>query len=107
MGCFDFIFKGWAPDEPKLKLKLIAEYRGATKYRFGSCEVIKSQDNGRLHLSIWHASRYPTWHECKKMVNKLADKNKAMVMVLEPKKSKRYGRRKYYFEFFELKKTEI
>ena len=52
----------------------------------GTMLVLRSIDAGRLHLSISHKHRYPTWDEIKRMREKYLPMDKFFVMVFPPRK---------------------
>ena len=53
-------------------------------YLMGDVQILKSVDDGRLHLSISHPKRYPTWAEIHKVRYELLPVAKHFVMALPP-----------------------
>jgi hypothetical protein len=57
------------------------------RYRLGNCTVfLGTMPNGRIHMSISHPSRYPSWKEIKDARYALVPDRKDMAMYL-PRKS--------------------
>ena len=54
-------------------------------YRYGECNIFKAIERERLHISISHPSRLPTWDEIKYIRYNLALNKKNMAMFLPPK----------------------
>jgi len=51
----------------------------------GSLKIIISEDAGRLHLSVSHPLRYPTWDEIKEIRYKYLPNEKTFGILLPPK----------------------
>ena len=58
---------------------------GVKCWRFKQCSVIRSVDRDRLHLSIAHPTRLPTWDEVFQARYSLLPLGKFFVMVLPPR----------------------
>ena len=57
---------------------------GYEAYLMGDVQILKSRDADRLHLSIAHPKRYPTWAEIHKVRYELLPIGKHFVMALPP-----------------------
>lgn len=56
-----------------------------TTHVLKDCRILVTVDDERIHMSISHPTRYPTWDEIKEARYKFVPDNKFMVMVLPPK----------------------
>jgi len=56
----------------------------AKAYKYGSCAVLVGRENGKLHLSISHAKRYPSWDEIKGARYELMPHDITVAMLLPP-----------------------
>lgn len=50
----------------------------------GECQILVSRDNDKLHLSISHENRYPTWDEIKAARYKYMPADMMVAMLLPP-----------------------
>lgn len=57
---------------------------GARHFRFGECAILLSRDAGRMHLSISHPNRHPTWEEIRDARYALMHPNMMVAMLLPP-----------------------
>lgn len=67
-----------------LNLPLPPECKNFEVYQCGLFAVIKSEDHGRLHMSISHKNRYPTWDEIKEAREHFLPMGKYFVMAFPP-----------------------
>ena len=65
---------------------LILESPSLKAYQSGELRVLVAIENGRWHLSVSCAGRYPTWDEIKSARYSLVPDEIYMVQMLPPKK---------------------
>jgi len=58
---------------------------GATAYTLNRCTIFLGVEHGKIHLSIAHPDRLPTWQEVKEARELLIDDNITVGMILPPK----------------------
>lgn len=71
------------------KLKKLVDYgpgKGYESYHCGRLTVLKSIDAGRIHMSISHQDRYPTWGEIKEAREQFLPMGKFFAMIIPPTK---------------------
>ena len=54
------------------------------RWLLGECKVMRSLDDGILHLSISHPERYPTWDEIKEARERLLPLGETFAMIFPP-----------------------
>ena len=57
----------------------------ASYYTYGLISIILATEQNRVHLSISHPKRYPTWDEIHYIRDKLTDPSKVFVMIMPPR----------------------
>ncbi|AYO30619.1 hypothetical protein D2962_08275 [Biomaibacter acetigenes] len=70
------------------------------------CLILISRDDGRLHLSISHKERYPTWDEIKQARYDLLPRTKDFAMIL-PKDGEYVNLHPNCFHLWEVKMGDI
>lgn len=72
----------------------------------GGLHIIHGIEDGKRHVSISHASRYPTWDEIKDVREQLCGEQETMAMILPPK-SEYVNVHPFCFHLWQLNDKEL